>query len=84
VVAGAGGERTVMVESNGTPAFDYDKASVRVGPDTRVLRATGTSTYAIASAEDLVTGATVDVWFEGAVAESYPVQASAGTVVIGE
>ena len=35
-----------------------------------------------AQVEDLLPGTTVSVWFEGPVAESYPLQARAGTLLI--
>lgn len=84
VTPGADGVVSVLIESPGPAAFEYDKASVRVDGDTRVLRETDVEAYARGSADDLVTGMSVDAWFEGAVAESYPVQATAGTIVIRE
>jgi hypothetical protein len=47
----------------------------------RVLASSG-GTVTGASAADLVTGTRVRVWFKGPVAESFPVQAAAGTVLI--
>jgi len=84
VTPGADGVVSVLIESAGPAVFDYDKASVRVDRDTRVLRETDVDAYARVSADDLVTGMTVDAWFTGAVAESYPVQATAATIVIRE
>lgn len=55
-----------------------DKASVTVTSETELLDATGAAT----SPEALAEGQTVEVWFEGPVAESYPVQGTAGTVRI--
>jgi hypothetical protein len=79
---GAGGEVTILVEAQGIPAFEYDKASVRVSTDTLVLEGTDGPPYIEATPDDLAVGQEVYVWFTGAVAESYPVQTSAGTVLI--
>ena len=83
-IPGTEGVVSVLIESPGPALFDYDKASVRVDTDTRVLRETDVDAYARASAGDLVAGMTVDAWFTGAVAESYPVQATAAVIVIRE
>ena len=55
-----------------------DRASVRVSKDTVVWTAQGTR----GDAADLARGEQVGVWFSGPVAESYPVQATAGVVMI--
>lgn len=78
--AGDGG--AILVESAGKPLFDYDKASVRIDRKTTLLRQTVSGPYETIVFEDLAEGQRVDVWFEGAVAESYPVQARAGTLVV--
>jgi hypothetical protein len=64
---------------------DYDKASVTVTDDTGWYRRTtdGYETIARPSVGEL-TGKTVEVQFTGAVAESYPVQATAGWVIVGD
>jgi hypothetical protein len=69
---------TLLVVAPTPPVSGYDRASVRLHEGTRVLRASG----APASADDLRVGQGVRVWFDGPVMESYPVQSSAGTVVI--
>ena len=55
--------------------------SVRVPASATVLRSSS-SGYTKASPDELRDGVAVKVWFTGPVAESYPVQATAGTVVI--
>lgn len=56
-------------------------AWVDVDRDTRVLARTGGSTASASSAE-LAVGMRVQVWFTGPVRESFPVQATGGTVLI--
>lgn len=73
---------TLLVESGPQPTYAYDRASIRVDGDARVFRATTDSDFEVATFADLALGQQLDVWFTGAVAESYPVQATAGTVVI--
>jgi hypothetical protein len=64
---------------------DYDKASVAVTGDTAWYRAGGDKVEPIeAPAADALIGKRVEVQFTGAVAESYPVQATAGWVIISE
>jgi hypothetical protein len=55
-----------------------DRASVRLTKDTVVWTAQGKR----GDAADLAEGERVAVWFSGPVAESYPVQATAGVVHI--
>ena len=57
-----------------------DKATVTVTTDTRIL---GQKAGALqrAAFDDLATGQQIAVWFSGPVAESYPVQATAATIV---
>ena len=55
-----------------------DRASVRVTKDTVVWTAEGLR----GDAADLAEGEQVGVWFSGPVAESYPVQATAGVVMV--
>ncbi len=55
-----------------------DRASVRLTKDTAVWTAQGVR----GTAADLARGERVAVWFTGPVAESYPVQATAGVVRI--
>ncbi|HEY5639655.1 MAG TPA: DUF3221 domain-containing protein [Dehalococcoidia bacterium] len=60
---------------------EYDKADVRVDSDTEILRRVGNAMMD-ATFADLAVGQTVEAWFTGPVAESYPVQAKASQIVI--
>lgn len=74
------GERvgTVRVEADPSKPSGSDKAVVRITHATRVIGRDGNPSDHDALAE----GQWVRVWFTGPVAESYPVQAAAGTVTI--
>ena len=76
-----GGERIgdVRVETQPSDSSGSPKAVVRVSQQTLVT----TEARGIADYNDLRVGQTVRVWFTGPVRESYPVQAEAGTLVIG-
>ena len=64
---------------------DYDKASVAVTADTAWYSAGGDKVESIeAPAAAALIGKRVEVQFTGAVAESYPVQATAGWVIVRE
>lgn len=78
----AGAGASLLVESGPDPAYEYDRASVRVDGDTRCFFMTSDGDIEAATLSDLALGQQVDVWFTGAVAESYPVQATAGSIVI--
>lgn len=78
----AGGETRILVEQEPTRSAGHPKAYVRVTSRTRMLARTGGGSPARASVADLAQGARVQVWFTGPVAESYPVQAVAGTVLV--
>lgn len=73
------GSRRIMVLVEAVPndLSGSPKALVTVDSATRIFRASGS-----AKVEDLLPGAMVSVWFDGPVAESYPVQARAGTLLI--
>jgi len=60
----------------------YTSAVVRVDDGTTVLRRRD-DTYEEASFADLRVGDRVEVWFEGSVGESSPVQGRAAAVVLG-
>ena len=79
--SGPGGAFLVRGTPLGQSGVDY--ASVRVTPDTRIYVESGGS-LAPAGFAALRDGQTVKVDLVGPVAESYPVQATAGTVVILE
>ena len=72
---------SLLVESGQPQVGDYDIASVSVDTDAEVL-VMEDGDLVRATYEDIPNGARVEVWFEGPVAESYPVQATAGTVVV--
>ncbi len=59
----------------------YDKAVVRVEGDTLLFRQVGNAMMEVTFA-DLTVGQTVEAWFTGPVAESYPVQVKASQIVI--
>lgn len=90
--SGNGDERTLRLEVDIDAAKQagiqdagegYDVASVRVDRKTVILRQ-GTDGAEKATVDDVVGARFLNVWFTGAVAESYPVQATAGTIVILE
>ena len=83
VVPGDGRPAQVMVESTGTPTPGTisDKAAVNIPPTTRFFDASGNPSSLDAIAAIRV-GSQLRVWFQGAVAESYPVQGSADAVQI--
>ncbi|MBN2847163.1 MAG: hypothetical protein JXP72_01795 [Coriobacteriia bacterium] len=60
----------------------YDAAQVTVNGDTELLARAADGSTAAAEIADITVGTVVEAWFEGPVAESYPVQATAGTLVI--
>jgi beta-N-acetylhexosaminidase len=70
---------TILVEAVPNDLSGSAKALVTVDRSTRIFHANASVT---ARVEDLLPGTTVSVWFEGPVAESYPVQARAGTLLI--
>lgn len=75
------GQLTVLVEvPEGVDAtgFMSDKASVRVLPETLVFAPDGSE----GDASLIEQGVGIRVWFEGAVAESYPIQGTASAVQV--
>lgn len=71
-------DKQVVVEKDPGAEYGSAKAVVRLQESTRVLFRDGMA----ADPSELAVGQTVSAWFEGPVAESYPVQAAAGVVVI--
>ena len=69
---------TILVVADPGSTSSVDKASVRVTADTVVWTAEGVR----GEAANLAEGELVGVWFSGPVAESYPVQATAGAIEI--
>jgi beta-N-acetylhexosaminidase len=70
---------TVLVEAVPSDVSGSPKALVTVDRSTRIFHANAKVSPKV---EDLLPGTTVSVWFEGPVAESYPVQGRAGTLLI--
>ncbi|MDO8880484.1 MAG: DUF3221 domain-containing protein [Coriobacteriia bacterium] len=78
----APGGGSLLIEALGVAEFGYDKASVWITSETTLRRLDADGAIEPIDFGDLEVGQTVDVWFEGPVAESYPVQASAGTLLL--
>jgi hypothetical protein len=72
---------TVLVESDPSTPSSGAKASVAVTSGTRITRRAQGGEVA-ATARELTPGVQVEVWFDGPVATSYPVQGKALAVVI--
>ncbi|PKQ19619.1 MAG: hypothetical protein CVT66_09235 [Actinobacteria bacterium HGW-Actinobacteria-6] len=81
VTPGYGTLGSILVEGPAGSTSAYDKASVSITASTTLLRKT-TDGYEGTSFADLDVGMSVDVWFTGPVAESYPVQATASALVV--
>lgn len=80
-VSGRSDGVTVLVEANPAETSGSAKASVAVTSGTRVTRRAQSGEVS-ATFRDLVPGLRVEVWFDGPVAMSYPVQGKARTLVI--
>lgn len=76
VTPGPDGSGSILIDSS-----KAGRASVNIGRDTRVL-VEQDGRFERVAFDALAVGQTVDVWTTGQVAESYPVQAWATTVVI--
>jgi len=72
------GTGTIRVEERPTESAGSAKAVVRITATTEILRADSTR----AEFGSFIVGQWVRVWFVGPVAQSYPVQANAATVII--
>jgi hypothetical protein len=68
----------LLVEEDPEAESGSAKAMMRVQKSTRVLHRDGSTTHYSA----LAVGQTVSAWFDGPVAESYPVQTAAGVIVL--
>ena len=68
----------MLIEAEAASSGQYDKASVRADEKTIVTDSEG-NTLAL---EDIAAGNTAEAVFDGPVAESYPVQAYAGSITI--
>jgi hypothetical protein len=74
-----GGEYSILVVGAEQPAGAVsDKAMCRITGETTIVDAAGSEI----GPDRLAVGETVAVWFTGAVAESYPVQGTAGYVQV--
>lgn len=71
----------ILVEERPGVEDGSDKAYVLVLKDEAVLRRAGDD-YGRARISDLEEGLLVEIWFDGPVAESYPLQGTARNVVI--
>jgi len=61
---------------------DYDAAQVQTDGPTLFFKKTDGAYIGLEDFEELKVGSVVEVWFRGAVMESYPVQATAASVVV--
>jgi hypothetical protein len=75
--------RSVLIEEYPGETNRGDKSHVTVLKDARLLRRTASGVAPIGFA-DLRAGQTVEAWFTGPVAESYPTQATASVLVVDE
>jgi hypothetical protein len=80
-VSGRADGVTVLVESEPSHPSIGGKASVAVTSSTRIARRAQSGEVA-ATLRDIVPGVRVEVWFDGPVATSYPVQGKAQALVI--
>ncbi len=67
---------SMLVTGTSADGLEYDLAVVTADDSTQVVLGDDGR----GSLDDLVDGLLVEVWFEGPVAESYPVQATAGEI----
>ena len=72
----------LLVEQIPTRSAGYGIAWVLVTPRTVIVERTADGSLARANPSALGVGKRVQAWFTGAVMESYPVQARAGTILI--
>lgn len=77
---GSGGS-TILVEERPQEPSGGAKAAVTVTSVTRIWGPSGNTVRL--SPADLRVGAVVRVWFDGPVAESYPVQGKAADIALG-
>jgi hypothetical protein len=75
------GQGVVLVEERPQDQGGSEKASVTVNGATRIYRGR-ISASTRGSFSDLRTGQLVDVWYEGPVLTSYPLQATASVILI--
>jgi hypothetical protein len=80
-VNGSGISGSVLVEENPQEQAGSAKANVTVNAATRIYLGQG-SAASTGQFADLLTGRRVEVWFTGPVLQSYPLQGTAGVIVI--
>ena len=80
-VAPLGGQGVILVEARPQDRAGSDKASVTVNAATRIYRGRVSASTKV-SFSDLSNAQLVEVWFNGPVLTSYPVQATASVIVI--
>jgi beta-N-acetylhexosaminidase len=72
---------SILIEGKVEKDTGFDKASIRITKETKLLQREGGKETSI-KFEDLKVGQKAEASFNGPVAESYPVQTSAGLVVV--
>jgi hypothetical protein len=72
---------TILMEGRKDKDTKYDKAMVKVTKGTRIFQQVGRELKP-ASFDDIKPGVKMEIQFQGPVAESFPVQATAGKIVI--
>jgi hypothetical protein len=77
----ADGRLRILVEQIPTRSAGYPIAWISVNRGTDVVQRAG-GAVSRGSSQNLTSGMRVQVWFTGPVAESYPVQATAGTLLM--
>lgn len=80
-VEGGGDAPRILVEQVPTRSAGFPVAWIDLPSSARIYVRRDGYTYP-ATAADIAPGARVQAWFTGPVRESYPVQATAGTVVV--
>jgi Protein of unknown function (DUF3221) len=72
---------TILMEGRKDKDTEYDKAMVKVTKATKIYQQVGRDLKP-ASFDDLKPGVKLEIQFQGPVNESFPVQATAGKIVI--
>ena len=72
---------TILMEGRKDKDTKYDKAMVKVTKGTKIFQQVGRELKP-ASFDDIKPGVKMEIQFQGPVAESFPVQATAGKIVI--
>lgn len=72
-----------FIQGDSNVKMPYDQANVRLTDETKIYKKQGGKLVTV-SLDKISAGTVVEVYFEGSVAESYPVQATAGKIVIVE